>query len=105
MRPMPTVTVRIDAATGLLATQDCPTVSRMTYPAGEEPHEFCNAPHKTKVAAQDEEAARPKGSRLKSVGKRLGAPFKWLGGERGAEAGEIREARPAGGDRPKASRP
>jgi hypothetical protein len=60
---MPTVTVTIDAATGLLATRDCPTVSRMTYPAGGEPRQYCAAPHKTKE------------SRLKSIGKRLAAPF------------------------------
>ena len=91
LRPMPTVTVTIDAVTGLLATQDCPTVSTATYPAGDEPHSYCTAPHKSK-------AADPKGSRLKSIGKRLASPSKWLGGERRAEAVETRDARPAGGD-------
>lgn len=100
LRPMPTVTVTIDPVTGLLATRDCPTVSRMTYPAGGEPHQYCTARHKTKAAAQ-EEPAGARGSRLKSMGKRLATPLKWLGGERGAEAGEMRDAQPTGGDRPK----
>lgn len=98
LRPIPTVTVTIDAATGQLATPDCPTVSRMTYPAGREPRQYCTAPHKTKVAVQAE-PPRTKGSRLKSIGARLAAPFKRLGGERGTEAGEMRDAQPAG-DRP-----
>jgi hypothetical protein len=72
LRPMPTVTVTIDAMTGQLATRDCPTVSRMTYPAGAEPRQHCATPHKTKVSAQ----ADPKGSRLKAIGKRLVEPFK-----------------------------
>jgi hypothetical protein len=74
LRPMPTVTVTIDAVTGLLATSDCPTVSRMTYPAGAEPRSYCTTPHKTKVAARPE-PERTKGSRLKSVAKRLATPF------------------------------
>lgn len=72
LRPMPTVTVAIDAVTGQLATRDCPTVSRMTYPAGAEPRQHCTTQHKTKVAAQSD----PKGSRLKAIGKRLAEPFK-----------------------------
>ncbi|MET0622330.1 MAG: DnaJ domain-containing protein [Pyrinomonadaceae bacterium] len=71
LRPMPTVTVTIDAVTGQLATRDCPTVSRMTYPSGSEPRQHCTTPHKTKVAAQPD----PKGSRLKAIGKRLVEPF------------------------------
>ncbi|HEX8146797.1 MAG TPA: J domain-containing protein [Pyrinomonadaceae bacterium] len=90
LRPMPTVTVRIDAVTGQLATQDCPIVSTMTFPAGGEPRQHCTAQHKTKGDAQ--------GSRLKSVGKRLAAPLKWLGGEKGAGAVETRDAQPSGGD-------
>lgn len=72
LRPMPTVTVAIDALTGQLATRDCPTVSRMTYPAGSEPRQHCTAQHKTKVAAQPDS----KGSRLKAIGKRIVEPFK-----------------------------
>ena len=52
VRPMQTVTVSIDAVTGLLATRDCPNVSRVTYPAGDEPRQYCNIQHKTKVAPQ-----------------------------------------------------
>ena len=66
LRPMPTVTVTIDAANGLLATRDCPSVSTMTYPAGNEPRQYCAVQHKPPP---------PKESRLKSVGKRLAAPF------------------------------
>lgn len=72
LRPMPTVTVTIDALTGQLATRDCPTVSRMTYPAGAEPRQHCTTQHKTKVNAQ----ADQKDSRLKAIGKRLAEPFK-----------------------------
>ena len=75
LRPMPTVTVTIDAATGMLATRDCPTLGRMTYPAGSEPREYCTAPHKAKRDAQADSPG-PKDSRLKSIGKRLAAPFK-----------------------------
>jgi hypothetical protein len=74
LRPLPTVTVKIDATTGQLATRDCTAVSRMTYPAGSEPRQYCTAPHKTKAAAQAE-PARAKGSRLKAVGKALAGPF------------------------------
>ncbi|HWW74893.1 MAG TPA: J domain-containing protein [Pyrinomonadaceae bacterium] len=74
VRPMQTVTVSIDAVTGMLATRDCPNVSRVTYPAGNEPRQYCNVQHKTKVAPQDTQA-RPNGSVLKSAAKRLAAPF------------------------------
>ena len=75
--PIPTVTVIIDPATGLLARPDCPTRSRMTYPSGNEPHEYCNASHPPKVEAPD--PARPKESRVKSFAKRVGTPSKWFG--------------------------
>lgn len=95
LRPMPTVTVKIDALTGQLATQDCPNVSTMTYPAGDEPRRYCTAHHRTKVQPEPE---RPGGSRLKSIGKGLTKPFKWLGGGSGAGVGERRDAQPDGGD-------
>jgi hypothetical protein len=60
VRPLQTVTVSIDAVTGLLATRDCPNVSRITYPAGDEPRRYCNVQHKTKVTPQDAQA-RPNG--------------------------------------------
>lgn len=77
LRPMPTVTVRIDSLTGMLATQDCPNASAVTYPAGDEPRRYCTAHHRTKVQP---EPPRPGDSRLKSVGKALAKPFKVLGG-------------------------
>lgn len=75
LRPMPTVTVNIDPVTGLLATRDCPNVSTLTYPAGNEPRRYCTVQHKTKIVPQAE-PAQSKGSRLKSTGKRLAEPFK-----------------------------
>ena len=74
-QPKPTVTVTIDVMTGLLATRDCPDVSTWTYPAGEEPRRYCTVQHKTKIIPPAE-PAQSKGSRLKSIGKRLAAPFK-----------------------------
>lgn len=74
VRPMQTVTVSVDAVTGMLATRDCPNVSRMTYPAGNEPRQYCNVQHKTKVTPQDAQP-RSNGSVLKSAAKRLAAPF------------------------------
>jgi hypothetical protein len=66
LRPMPTVTVSVDAVSGLLATEDCPTVIRMTYPAGDEPKKFCTTQHRTKINVPAE-PPRPKDSRLKSI--------------------------------------
>lgn len=71
-RPMPTVTVTVDALNGLLATQDCPNVSTLTFPAGEQPRRYCTVQHKTKIVPPAEPA---KSSRLKSVGKTIAAPF------------------------------
>lgn len=39
---MPTITVVIDSATGLLARSECPTTIRMTYRSGNEPRSYCN---------------------------------------------------------------
>ncbi len=74
-RPMPTVTVNVDAMNGLLATQDCPNVSTLTFPAGEEPRRYCTVQHKTKIVPPADPPPS-KGSRLKSIGKSLAAPFK-----------------------------
>jgi len=71
---MQTVTVTVDALNGLLATQDCPNVSTQTFPAGEQPRRYCTIQHKTKIVPPAEPATT-KGSRLKSVGKTLAAPF------------------------------
>jgi hypothetical protein len=40
-----TVTVAIDPKSGLLARPDCPVRSRMTYPRGNEPSDYCNIVH------------------------------------------------------------
>lgn len=61
LRPMPTVTVTVDAVNGLLATEDCPTVTRMTYPAGDEPKRYCHTQHRTKINLPTE-PTRPKDS-------------------------------------------
>jgi len=45
---VPTVTVSIDPANGLLATPACPVKTRMTYPSGSEPKGHCNLSHITK---------------------------------------------------------
>lgn len=74
LRPMPTVTVNVDAMTGLLATRDCPNVNTLTYPAGEQPRTHCTVQHKTKIVPRDD-ATPSKSSRLKSIGKTLVGPF------------------------------
>ncbi|HEX7318211.1 MAG TPA: J domain-containing protein [Pyrinomonadaceae bacterium] len=90
LRAVPTVTVNIDAATGLLATRDCPDVSRMTFPSGAEPRRHCTTTHK----------AKEKDSRLKSVAKRVVTPSKWLGDGKGTPNEGARDAQPPGADRP-----
>jgi DnaJ domain len=57
-----TVTVNIDPESGLLAKQDCPLRSRMTYPSGSQPTGYCNLNH----------TPPPKESRLKSIAKGVG---------------------------------
>ena len=82
VRPLPTTTVTIDPVSGMLAKSDCPTKSRMTYPSGSEPSQYCNVSHRSDAPEQAEET-RPKESRLKSFARRLGAPAKLLGGKEG----------------------
>lgn len=48
LNAVPTVTVSIDPANGLLATADCPVKTRVTYPSGSEPHAYCNITHVVK---------------------------------------------------------
>ena len=60
--PVPTVTVSIDPANGLLATPDCPVKTRVTYPSGSEPHAYCNITHVVKPQ-------KPTG--LKGLAKRI----------------------------------
>ncbi len=57
-----TVTVTIDPESGLLAKQDCPVRSRMTYPTGSQPTGYCNLTH----------TPLPKESRIKSLAKSVG---------------------------------
>ena len=57
-----TVTVTIDPESGLLAKQDCPVRSRMTYPSGSQPTGYCNLNH----------TPPPKESRIKSLAKSVG---------------------------------
>jgi hypothetical protein len=56
-----TVTVTIDPESGLLAKQDCPVRSRMTYPRGSEPSGYCNINH----------APPPKESKIKSIAGKI----------------------------------
>ena len=57
-----TVTVTIDPESGLLAKQDCPVRSRMTYPTGSQPQDYCNLNH----------TPPPKPSKIKSLAKSVG---------------------------------
>lgn len=77
LRPLPTVTVTIDPTTGLLATAACPNKSSMTYPAGQEPHGYCSADHRSKAKAEAEPETKSK-SRLKSIANGVAAPVRWL---------------------------
>lgn len=56
-----TITVAIDPESGLLAKQDCPVRSRMTYPRGSEPRGYCNINH----------APPPKDSRIKTIAEKI----------------------------------
>ena len=91
VRPLPTVTVMIDPVSGRLATPDCPVKSRMTYPSGSEPSQYCNLSHKSAAPEQEAEQVRPKESRLKSFAKRIAAPAKLFGGKGKSDA----DGRPA----------
>jgi hypothetical protein len=57
-----TVTVTIDPESGLLAKQDCPVRSRMSYPTGSQPTGYCNLNH----------TPPPKESKIKSLAKSVG---------------------------------
>ena len=72
VRPMATVTVAIDPTTGMLAREWCPMQSSMTYPKGNQPHEYC-ARHRASPIPPLERTDAPasKDSRVKSVAKRL----------------------------------
>jgi hypothetical protein len=83
LRPVPTVTVVIDPTTGLIARPNCPTKTRMTYPSGNEPRQYCNA----HPAAPAYDVPGPGELRLKSAAKRLASPGKWFGGKAKSDAG------------------
>lgn len=72
LQPVATATVTIDPLTGMVARRECPTKRTMTYPKGNEPHEYCNV-HKPLPPLP----AEPEESRIKSVTKRLVSPSKW----------------------------
>jgi hypothetical protein len=59
---VPTVTVVIDPASGLIATPSCPVKSRMTYPSGSEPRGHCNITHIVKPEKE---------SGIKGIAKRI----------------------------------
>lgn len=99
MRPMPTVTLTIDPATGMIATPHCPIKSRMTYPSGTEPQQYCNASHKTDKTEPEADKVRPKESRLKSFAKRLASPAKLFGGRSGSDSVDKQTDKASGGDR------
>lgn len=74
-RALPTVSVVIDPATGLLAASACPSRQSMTYPAGQQPLQHCNAAHATAAAGQKPKENK---SRLKTLAERVASPKKWL---------------------------
>jgi hypothetical protein len=76
LQPLPTVTVVIDPTTGMIARPYCPVKTRMTYPSGSEPHQYCTS-HKAPPIPPLEVLA-PRDSRLKSAAKRLASPAKWF---------------------------
>lgn len=93
LRALPTVSVRVDPSTGLLARADCPQKMSMTFPAGDEPRAYCNAEHRAAAASQQtstEDAAREKKSRLKSFAGRIASPTKWFGKESQTEPAKKR---------------
>jgi hypothetical protein len=98
VRALPTVTVRVDPSTGLLARADCPHKISTTFPAGDEPRAYCDAAHGAAAASPEPatgDAAREKRSRLKSFAGRLASPTKWLGRDSRIEPAK---KRPTGGD-------
>lgn len=89
LRPLPTVTVVIDPSTGMLARSGCPMKTRLTYPSGNEPHEYCTS----HAAAPTYEAPGPRELRLKSAVKRLVSTDKWFGGKTNSNAGTKQDAK------------
>ena len=75
---MATVTVLIDPSTGFLAKADCPTKTRMTYAAGNEPHAYCSAHQKPDSSD----------SKVKTIAKRVVTPTEWIGSGKKKSEGE-----------------
>jgi hypothetical protein len=72
VEPLATVTVTIDPRTGLLATPNCPLRTTMTYPNGNQPQGYCNAPHPPKLPSIASQREPEKESTIKSFTKRIG---------------------------------
>jgi hypothetical protein len=95
MRALPTVTLTIDPVSGMLAKADCPNKSRMTYPSGSEPRQYCTIQH-ISPAPEQADQGRPKESRLKSFAKRVAAPASRLFGGKGSSDAESRREKSPG---------
>ncbi|MGH9882555.1 MAG: J domain-containing protein [Pyrinomonadaceae bacterium] len=91
LQPMATATVTIDPTTGMLARRECPAKSTMTYPKGNEPHQYCSV-HLPLEPAQPE-VQRLNESRIKSVAKRLASPGKWFDGKEKSDAGSKQDVK------------
>jgi hypothetical protein len=89
--PLPTVTVVIDPTNGMIARPNCPIKSRMTYPRGNEPHQYCTS-HPT-LSTVPAEVPDPTKSRLKSAARRLVSPAKWFGGKGKSDTGNKRDSK------------
>lgn len=89
LRPLPTVIVVIDPTTGLIARSGCPTKTRMTYPSGNEPLQYCTS----HAAAPTYDAPGPRELRLKSAAKRLASPDKWFAGKTKSDAENKQETK------------
>lgn len=87
--PLPTVSVVIDPTTGMLARSGCPVKTRMTYPSGSEPHQYCTS-HRD---APTYDAPGPGELRLKSAAKRLASPDKWFGDKTKSDAGNKQDTK------------
>jgi DnaJ domain len=96
LKPLPTVTLTIDPASGLIATSRCPVKSRMTYADGSEPRQHCPL-HQADANAPADAPSRE--SRLKSLSKRLASPGKWFRGkEKSGSAASETQASPNTGN-------
>jgi hypothetical protein len=79
---VPTVTIVIDPTTGMIARSGCPVKTTMTYPSGNEPHQYCTA----HSAAPSYETPKPGELRIRSAVRRVTSPDKWFSGKTKSEA-------------------